>query len=902
MRYTKSYGYLDGRTIIAAISVVGAASRCRGQAAVGDPSAANGWNASSAIVVTASSSDSSSYIPENTVLGDDNSADPDLFDPSGQFVEGPQSTDTPAYAPSAWISGTLAQSAENPDPTGITSYSHWIEFSFNQSYSLGEMWIWNGNQDSAAYDYDDQGMQDVTIQYSDNGTTWNTISTSPIPEATSLGAPTNYSPVSQIVNFGGAQVKDVVITGAATNYTYWPGQTNQNAAPSAVRFYAPNEAPVSVPAPLPPPPTRPFYYGYYYPETTLYGNYMDQVVIPATASNPYGTHLYDYTNLALILDDTRYGSADPHRTVVDAANLGYKVVVYGAGFTASDPSSWTAGFEQLQQAISGYQQYVYALDLVDEPDLNGWTRSQEEALASAAESYFGGTVPITMNLGNPSNGQVPNNLNVYMFDDYINGGGTTTSFASYTSKMNADLNGIRSVESGKNILILGDSYSGGGASMPSNQQEEWYYDTAVTNSDVNGLMWFMLPNAPSTSPPLTGAISSPSTLAFQALLGQQVMPVQPGLVLDEHFDEYANQAALNAAYSGVTPTLTSAMDHGNNAGKSVEFGNGSDNATRQISAGNELGSVSAFMYDNLTNFGQYLGFRALNAQGQSIAVYANGATDDWYVVDQANNVTSFDTGTATVSNDWQKVQFSFNGSGVGVYLDSLLVYQAASGWSGGYSQIGFYDPGGQTNPGGFIDDITAYQTSTFKGPPAWGGNVSGDWNNTGNWTTLTVPNGVGAEADMFGGITNNQTVYTNSPITLGTLNFDNANTYEISGTSSLTLQASAGNSAEVIVQNGTHEIDLPTTLASNTIFNVAAGANLTIANPLTIDSGVTLTQTGAGTVTYESIIDVQSNASVAFAGAAQADELSVSFGASANQRHRRRRNHASERPCQRRNR
>ena len=62
--------------------------------------------------------------------------------------------------------------------------------------------------------------------------------------------------------------------------------------------------------------------------------------------------------------------------------------------------------------------------------------------------------------------------------------------------------------------------------------------------------------------------------------------------------------------------------------------------------------------------------------------------------------------------------------------------------------------------------------------------------------------------------------------------------------------------ALVEVDQGTVFLDLPMTLASNTIFNVAAGATLVIGNPLTINSGVTLTQTGGGIVTYQSIINV----------------------------------------------
>ncbi len=104
-----------------------------------------------------------------------------------------------------------------------------------------------------------------------------------------------------------------------------------------------------------------------------------------------------------------------------------------------------------------------------------------------------------------------------------------------------------------------------------------------------------------------------------------------------------------------------------------------------------------------------------------------------------------------------------------------------------------------------------------------------------------MPNSAGAEADFLTATPPIQTVYSNSAITVGTLHFNNANEWVIAGAESLTLQASGSGNAVVEVDQGTDELDLPITLASNTTFNVAAGATLIIANPMTIDSGVTLT-------------------------------------------------------------
>ena len=196
--------------------------------------------------------------------------------------------------------------------------------------------------------------------------------------------------------------------------------------------------------------------------------------------------------------------------------------------------------------------------------------------------------------------------------------------------------------------------------------------------------------------------------------------------------------------------------------------------------------------------------------------------------------------------------------------------------TGGPSQFAAYNNNGE---GGSDIEFNNLAITSLSAPQQWITNGSGDWNNVANWNGI-VPNAVGAEADFFGAITANHTVFTDVAVTVGTINFNNANSYEITGIGSLTLQASSG-SAEVIVQQGTQVIDLPTTIASNTIFNVSSGATLIVANPLTIDSGDKITQAGTGTVTYQSIVTLESNAAIAFADSTHAHELSLASGATA---------------------
>jgi hypothetical protein len=234
------------------------------------------------------------------------------------------------------------------------------------------------------------------------------------------------------------------------------------------------------------------------------------------------------------------------------------------------------------------------------------------------------------------------------------------------------------------------------------------------------------------------------------------------------------------------------------------------------------------------------------------------------------------------NNAWVHMDMEVN---LSAQTYQLLVNNVSEGTFAYYQPTGplqsldFY---GNSNAGEtlYVDNINIVDTPS-GGPPQWVPNGSGDWNVAANWNGGVVPNAVGAEADFFGAISANHTVFTDAPITVGTINFNNANTYQITGTGSLTLQASTG-SAQVIVQQGTHELNLPTTIASNTVFNVASGAKLIVANPLTINSGETLSQTGAGTVTYNSIITVGTTGAIAFGNSTHANTLSLASGSNAS--------------------
>jgi len=164
-------------------------------------------------------------------------------------------------------------------------------------------------------------------------------------------------------------------------------------------------------------------------------------------------------------------------------------------------------------------------------------------------------------------------------------------------------------------------------------------------------------------------------------------------------------------------------------------------------------------------------------------------------------------------------------------------------------------------------------------PPEWNVNSAGDWNNSMNWADRTVPNGVDQVATLGAVSMSAHTVFTDTPITLGTLNFNNANKYALVGAGSLSMQVSSG-SAAINVDQGTQEINLPLTLVSNTIATIQSGATLIIGDPMTLNSGITLNVTGGGTMNIESLVNLGSGSSISVAdGTSLMGDSAIATGA-----------------------
>lgn len=141
---------------------------------------------------------------------------------------------------------------------------------------------------------------------------------------------------------------------------------------------------------------------------------------------------------------------------------------------------------------------------------------------------------------------------------------------------------------------------------------------------------------------------------------------------------------------------------------------------------------------------------------------------------------------------------------------------------------------------------------------SWKVNSSGDWATNSNWNPVS-PNGVDRIASFGGIITSPKTVYSDLPVTVGTLKFDSASGYQLAGQGSLSIEVSTG-SGSVSVLQGSHKINLPLIFVSDSNVTVAGGALLTIADPMRIKAGKTVTK--SGDLSIEAALTLEAGASL----------------------------------------
>lgn len=219
-----------GQEVIVGTSTGGLFVRNQSDLSVGQSAVIKGqayWNTVPAVSVTADSELGVDRGAINTINGSGMTAD-GLLHVSG----------IPQYK--MWVSGDTPASHPYVD-----AGTHWIKYSFDQPYSISEMWIWNGNE-SPNYDLGwvgpDGGMKQVRILASmtDDEAGWTAANSIPVFEGIiPIATGTDSNPVNLVVDFAGLQAQHILIVSDAGNDHNWSNGLYPGDYLSEVRFYVP---------------------------------------------------------------------------------------------------------------------------------------------------------------------------------------------------------------------------------------------------------------------------------------------------------------------------------------------------------------------------------------------------------------------------------------------------------------------------------------------------------------------------------------------------------------------------------------------------------------------------------------------------------------------------------------
>ncbi len=217
---------------------------------------------------------------------------------------------------------------------------------------------------------------------------------------------------------------------------------------------------------------------------------------------------------------------------------------------------------------------------------------------------------------------------------------------------------------------------------------------------------------------------------------------------------------------------------------------------------------------------------------------AGGATNDQTVVASAGGL-ALNGGVMTLLQENTSTPFSDNGTYnlidySGTYTGAISNLTVAN------PQIGkYYDVVDDT-----VGTVIKLAISDALSTEWNNGSADNEWTTGGNWTAGTA-NGLGTLA-KFAALAPGGTVTNMGAKTVGTVVFDNAAGYTITGTDPVTLQNGIA-AAAVSTVTGSHALNTPLVLGSNLNALAAAGTTLTLGGDIS-GAGKSLSATGPGTV------------------------------------------------------
>lgn len=141
--------------------------------------------------------------------------------------------------------------------------------------------------------------------------------------------------------------------------------------------------------------------------------------------------------------------------------------------------------------------------------------------------------------------------------------------------------------------------------------------------------------------------------------------------------------------------------------------------------------------------------------------------------------------------------------------------------------------------------------------PSWTATGGGNYFTSTNWSGGSVPNAATAIANFGSSITAVSTVTLNSSATLGTIRFDSANSYSLSGTGTIMLDGhdhanNIEDPGKIEVARGSHSINAGVMFHGAAGIDVASGAELQLGGPLFFAASQSVTKRGPGTLRIDS--------------------------------------------------
>jgi autotransporter-associated beta strand protein len=331
-------------------------------------------------------------------------------------------------------------------------------------------------------------------------------------------------------------------------------------------------------------------------------------------------------------------------------------------------------------------------------------------------------------------------------------------------------------------------------------------------------------------------------------VGAAVAFINYGTVLDLN-TQSANISSLSGygtidTLAGGTPTLTIGTGNASNVFAGVL--QNSSGSLALVKTGSGLLNLSGYnTYGGPTTVaGGVLYAGAYNALSANSAVTVTSGTLD--VTYGQQSIASLSVGLSGVLNLAYNNLLTSNGTvnfaagstlnitdnTSGTLPEILMDYASATGKFTNVTYNGSPLPGSEmlSYSGSMLELVqssTGSSGSGSSGPVAWNASAGGSWAAGSNWSTASVPSGIGTQVILGSTLLTSGTVTLDGAQTVGTLTFNSSASYTLSSGSggSLTLDNTGGTiGGQIIVLSGSHSISAPLIISNSAAYISLAGS------------------------------------------------------------------------------